>query len=203
MGRSGLLSVVFAGVVLGALGCQAIQLPTGASPEAKPTPALSPLSVPVLGATPTPSPTARPTPTPSASPTPTPTATPTPTPTPAGSCALSPSNPTNPWCPDGATSLLFESVDQALTRVTETHPQLFDFNSKNCPNCYRVLNVPGYISAVLSQLGTMGLCAVGDAEEIGVKESNDYSEQFDILVSSGHMRRGPGSYRGTCRPAIF
>jgi hypothetical protein len=40
-------------------------------------------------------------------------------------------------------------------------------------------------------------------EEIGVKNSNDYSEQYDILLASGHMRRGLGSYRGVCRPAIF
>jgi hypothetical protein len=94
-------------------------------------------------------------------------------------------------------------VDLALTRATQAHPELFNFNDKKCENCYRVLNADGYIREVLNQLEAMGLCAIGDVEEIGVKESNNYSEQFDILVASGHMRRGIGSWRGTCRPAIF
>jgi hypothetical protein len=38
---------------------------------------------------------------------------------------------------------------------------------------------------------------------MAVKENNNYSEQYDILLASGHIRRGPGSYRGICRPAIF
>jgi hypothetical protein len=42
-----------------------------------------------------------------------------------------------------------------------------------------------------------------DGEEMTVKENNNYSEQYDILLASGHMRRGTGSYRGVCRPALF
>jgi hypothetical protein len=66
------------------------------------------------------------------------------------------------------------------------------------------VNVAGYYGEVMSQLASMGLCAwTEDGEEIGVKEDNSYSEQYDILTWNNYMRRLPGAYRGVCRPAIF
>jgi hypothetical protein len=53
------------------------------------------------------------------------------------------------------------------------------------------------------QLARQGLCMKGRPEEIGVKSSNDFNEQYDILLSSNHIRRGTGAYRGICRPALF
>ena len=48
----------------------------------------------------------------------------------------------------------------------------------------------------------MGLCAYYDGEELGVKNSNSFNDQFDILVSSGHIRRGAGSYRAHLPPVL-
>ena len=94
-------------------------------------------------------------------------------------------------------------VDAAQTAATQKHPEYFDFNSKICPNCYFVTNVSGYVAAVQKELAAQGLCSFYDGEELGVKSSNSYSEQYDILVADNHMRRLPGMYRGECRPAVF
>jgi hypothetical protein len=80
---------------------------------------------------------------------------------------------------------------------------LFDFADKSCEDCYRVLDVSGYYSAVRAELASRGVCTLSDMEEVGAKDSNESSEQFDILLASGHIRRGPGMYRGICYPAIF
>jgi hypothetical protein len=36
-----------------------------------------------------------------------------------------------------------------------------------------------------------------------VKIDNSLNDQFHIMLSSGHIRRGEASYRSTCRPAWF
>jgi hypothetical protein len=94
-------------------------------------------------------------------------------------------------------------VEDALTIVTENYPELFDFNSKKCLNCYFVKDVDRYVGLVLQELSAMGLCAHWDGEEVAVKKNNGYSEQYDIILSNNHMRRGPGSYRGVCSPSWF
>jgi hypothetical protein len=131
---------------------------------------------------------------------------PTPEPTtepPAGSsCSLPPSNPASPSCTDES-ALLYGPVDTALTAVTKSRPDLFDLDNKVCANCYYVKNVNGYVKQVQNQLAAQGICSYWDGEELAVKNTNQYSEQYDILLASGHMRRGVGSYRGICRPAWF
>jgi hypothetical protein len=166
---------------------------------------VTPVTIPVIlpKASPTPTPTPKPTPTPvPGNPTPTPTPTPdTPPPT-GGSCKLPPTNSPDAPCRPESQSFLSE-VDQAITTVTKQHPEWFDFNDKKCENCYYVKN-PGRVSAaVIAQLSAMGLCALDDGEELAVKSTNSFNDQYDILLSSGHLRRGSGSYRTTCRPSWF
>lgn len=141
----------------------------------------------------------QPNPNPSASPS----ASPGPAETPsAGPCGLPRSNPETPVC-TADPGHLFEAVDAAITRVTQRRRNLFDFADKACDDCYRVLDASGYYSAVQSELSARGVCTLTDGEELGAKDSNDSSEQFDILLASGHIRRGWGMYRGICYPAIF
>jgi hypothetical protein len=174
------------------VGCHAIS----GDKEAPETPSEpTAISIPVILPKPKPSPTPTPAPNPSPEPTPTP-------PPSTGSCGLPASNPSNPQCTDEGTHLLDE-VDAALTAVTKKNPELFDFDNKKCENCYYVKNVDAYAAKVVKQLASQGICAIWDGEEIGAKKTNDYSEQFDIITASNYMRRGPGSYRGVCRPAIF
>jgi len=193
------LKLLLPGALL-VLGCHAIeeQLPTQATPT--PAPTLAPLAIPVIlpKAAPTPTPTPKPTPNPN----PTPTPTPAPPPPSGSSCNLPASNPASPRCTDES-ALLYGAVDTALTRATQNRPDFFDFNNKKCENCYFVKNVSGYVAEVQRLLSAQGVCSYYDGEELAAKRVNDYSEQYDILLASGHMRRGVGSYRGICRPAWF
>jgi hypothetical protein len=189
------LALVFPGALL-AFGCQAIQDQLPTQPTASPVPTLSPIAIPVILPKPAPTPVPAPTPKPGPTPTPAP-------PPPAGaSCGLPPSNPANPTCTDDGYRL-FGDVDRALTQVTQNRPDLFDFNDKKCDNCYLVKNVSAYVAEVQKLLSAQGICTLWDGEELAAKSSNDFSEQYDILLASGHMRRGPGSYRGVCQPAWF
>ena len=201
MGRGG-VSLFCA--VLGGGGVRRLPgAPRGADPDgahaARVTPAPAPLAIPVVLTTPpTPTPTPTPTPQPQPNPTPTPAA---PAPT-GGSCGLPPSNNPNGPCSMQSTSFLSQ-VDKAITQVTQQQPNIFDVNNKVCENCYYVKNPGKFTSAVIANLNAMGLCAHYDGEELAVKNSNSFNEQFDILLSSGHLRRGAGSYRSTCQPSWF
>jgi hypothetical protein len=42
-----------------------------------------------------------------------------------------------------------------------------------------------------------------DGEELAVKKTNDFSDQYDILTFENFIRRDHGSYRATCTPAWF
>jgi hypothetical protein len=102
----------------------------------------------------------------------------------------------------GSASFLGQ-VDKAITQVTQQQPGIFDFDDKKCENCYYVKNPGKFTAGVVANLNAMGLCAYYDGEELAVKNSNSFNDQFDLLVSSGHIRRGEGSYRSTCRPSWF
>jgi len=188
--------LLVAGLGLVLADCNVLKDQTTPTEPTAATPA--PLAIPVILPTPKPTPVPTPTPTPSTpAPTPTPDA-----PTPTGSCSLPASNPASPVCTDESPQFL-KQMDTAITAVTTSHPDWFDFNDKKCDDCYYVKNVDGYISGVTKQLNKQGVCTLYDGEEMAVKNSNAFSEQYDILLASGHMRRGPGSYRGVCRPAVF
>jgi hypothetical protein len=184
-------------------GCQALKdvLPTKPT-EPTPAPTQSPLAIPVVMPEPKPTPilgapAPNPTPTPS-NPDPAPTSAP---PT-GGSCKLPPSGNPNAPCSMQSPSFL-GSVDKAITLLTEQQPSIFDFNQKTCENCFRVKNENAFVSGVIKNLNAAGYCAYYDGEELAVKSSNAFNDQYDILVSSGHIRRGAGSYRSTCNPSWF
>jgi hypothetical protein len=94
-------------------------------------------------------------------------------------------------------------VDAAITELTRQQPQLFNFNDEAGPGGYRVLDPDKYVAGVISNLQAKDFCAGFDLNELQVKNGNEFSEQYDILVSTGHARRGAGSYRSTCNPASF
>jgi len=47
------------------------------------------------------------------------------------------------------------------------------------------------------------MCAGFDYQYFNVKNTNDFSDQYDILLSDGHIRRGASTYQGSCYPASF
>jgi hypothetical protein len=204
--------MVAAAVVL-LVGCHTIteEAPTEPSAVPEEPPKVGAITIPIIlpasSATPAPAPSPSPSPgAPGPAPTPTP-----PPPPPSGEfprtvygCGASDNNPpeSSLRCTDGPSAFHLE-VETALTTVTDAYPELFDFDSKKCFNCYFVKDVDRYVGLTLQELSGMGLCAHWDGEEIAVKRTNAFSEQYDPILASNHMRRGPGSYRGVCEPSWF
>lgn len=142
-----------------------------------------------LPAGPPPSPGPQPTPTPSQPP-PTSNGCGLPSQSPAVSCAM-------------GTPRFASDIEWAIDEVIRTKPQIFDPNDLRGAKSPRVLNEPAYTGGLVSVLAQRGYCAVWDGEEIGIKNSQSFNEQYDILTWNGYVRRGPGAYRSTCTPAWF
>jgi hypothetical protein len=64
-------------------------------------------------------------------------------------------------------------------------------------------NPNDYYDEVIKRFRARGFCAIFDGEEIALKNTNDFSEQYHVLTSFGLVRRGGGEYRATCGPAAF
>jgi hypothetical protein len=199
--------LIVAAVVALLVGCHTIteETPTEATPVEEEKPALATITIPLIlpqsNPTPTPTPTpASPNPFPTSTPTPTPEPTPTPAPT-GGSCSLPPGSP-NYSCSRTSPTFLGD-VESAIDSVIERNPNLFNMNDKVCGNCYRIKDHTAYVDAVAAQMQAMGYCAIYDGEELAVKNTNSFNDQYDISTSSGYIRRGDGSYRATCWPAWF
>jgi hypothetical protein len=135
---------------------------------------------------------------------------PTPTPAPRtpdveaeeGSCPLGPGT-VNTSCSSRNGSLHEGEVQGAIKRVVRTRPELFDLEDESGAGQYRVHDREAYLDAVVTELRRAGFCAqrAFDRETIQVKKSNDLSEDFDVITSSGYVRRN--AYLTSCRPASF
>jgi hypothetical protein len=98
-------------------------------------------------------------------------------------------------------------VEEAMDRLIENQPDLFDLTIEKGVETrqYQVLQKEEYLDGLVDELRTMGLCAGRsntDYEIVQVKNTNDFSEDYDVYTSDGFMRRG-GGYRQTCTPASF
>jgi hypothetical protein len=189
-------------VVLGLLAasCHTIteELPTGHT-QGSPVPAPVPVIV-----VPVPVVTPQPTPTPAATPAPDPgNPNPTPRPPSAGSCNLGKGNGSGNGCPFEQARFQ-EVVERAIDNVIRNNPSLFDKSKNRCDQgCPFVRDSDGYWDAVTDEVRRLGYCATNDGEELAVKNSNSFNDQYDIINSEGFVRRGTGAYRSTCYPAWF
>jgi hypothetical protein len=139
-------------------------------------------------------PTAAATPAPIATPTPAPAATPQ-----AFTCHLPALVDLHNHCPK-LDSQLLGYVNNAIDTVQQTRPELFDFTDAR-GGSVKVLDRQKYQAAVVAAINAQGgVCAKDDNEEVAVKVSNDFNEQFNIWTSAGYTRR---SYITTCFPAQF
>jgi hypothetical protein len=145
----------------------------------------------------------------SGSPTAAPTTAPTPTPAPAASPAVQAFRCPLPAMPDlhnecpKITPRLDVVVESAIQRVIREQPQLFNFNDDRGGGSYLVLDRDKYHQAVVAAIHAQGVCAINEKEEIAVKTSNEFNEQYNIWISDGHLRHGPRAYITTCFPAQF
>jgi hypothetical protein len=133
-----------------------------------------------------------------------PSATPTPV---AGSCALG-AGSVSATC-EVETTRLSPRIETAIDLVIREKPSLLDLNDAKPPNTdhYRVLDEEGFLDAVVENLRRQLLCAERDGDSPGlrrvvVKDSNAYSETFDLL-ENGYIRRREAAYVDTCTPAAF
>jgi hypothetical protein len=142
--------------------------------------------------------------------------TPDPTPPPTGggdsfyhaSCPLGQGDP-------GATcertrERLLNVYEDALNQLVEQKPQIFDLENEVVPGtrAYFVKDTEAYMEGIVTNLRAAGLCAERDPDDgqqqtIRIKSESDFSENYDVLLSSGHMRRGLGAYRSSCTPSSF
>lgn len=133
---------------------------------------------------------------------PVPVPTPTPDPTPVEDAPLSAScdtlgpgvRPEETACSVDQPHFLDE-MNEAIQQVRSTFPEYFDGRN--------VLNPGGYYVEIIRALDRMGLCADTGGEEVGVKRTNDYNDQFDILTAKNEYRTGETIYRVTCTPAVL
>ena len=88
--------------------------------------------------------------------------------------------------------------------LPEPDPELFDHTrARGCERCFLVLHPDEFTEALVAKLEEARLCAVYDGEELAVKSTNAFNDQFDVLTFEQFLRRENGSYRSTCRPAWF
>ena|SRR5687768_1378321 len=120
-----------------------------------------------------------------------------------GTCPL-PAGTFNENCSMQAQTFLAR-VEAAIDEVVHTDPQAFNLSRTRggCGNCYQVVDPTRYVNRVAQAITKNGVCGYYDGEELGVKSSNAFNDQFDILTSDMFIRRQGGSYRSTCRPAWF
>ena len=123
-------------------------------------------------------------------PTPTPVAGPAPQPPLSASCERLPLGAASAPCRGESPSFLREVVD-AIGTLQSEHPEYFRGDT--------VVNLPGYYVGLIRILDRDGLCAAYDGEELAVKSSNDFSDQYKVLTSWNEIRR---AYRVTCTPAV-
>ncbi|HLA79287.1 MAG TPA: hypothetical protein VJU18_17050 [Vicinamibacteria bacterium] len=99
---------------------------------------------------------------------------------------------------------LLSAVEAAEDALVRARPDIFNLNDVNAGGGYRVLKNDDYFNGVVTNLRTAGFCAERSIfDTIRIKNSNDFSEEYDVLLSTGHMYRGVGSYQKSCYPAAF
>jgi hypothetical protein len=124
-------------------------------------------------------------------PTPKPVVAPTPEPPLSQSCARLPLGTDTYKCWEPGPTFLGE-VSDAIDALKREHPEYFDGDF--------VTNLGGYYVGVIRNLDKQGICAGFDGEELAVKTSAEYNDQYKIITSRSQVRK---FYIGTCFPAVF
>ncbi len=127
-------------------------------------------------------------------PSPTPAAKPTPEPPVSASCARIGNGATTYKCDEESPAFLGDVTD-AIASLQGERPDIFDPSNSNS-----VTNIGAYYVGLIKTLDRKGICANFDGEELAVKTSNDYNEQYKVLTARSLVNR---KYLGTCTPAAF
>jgi hypothetical protein len=120
----------------------------------------------------------------------------------AAGCGLGAGTGSGVGCPYNGASFV-EVFDRAIEMAMQEHPTLFDLGSCHSPLSCLVPNPDLYQIELVNNLKRQGVCAIRDGDEVAIKSSNDFSDQYQAVTSSGYSRFGIGAYRATCTPAWF
>lgn len=147
------------------------------------------------------------------------TPTPSPTPTPPGggsgggvsqSCFLGNGDPYATCVDQKNGSRLTDHVMRAMDELAAEQPNLFNKNDEAGTGSgnFRILDVEAYLNGMVGKLQSYGLCAQRDPgdylfQQINVKSTNEYSEDFHVLTSNGYVWHNPGAFKSLCTPASF
>ncbi len=102
------------------------------------------------------------------------------------------------------TAQLEPDVGAAIDRLADHHPEYFDTSDTAGPGEWRVLQPRAYLAGVVDELRKWGFCAETDeASIVSVKNSSEFSEDYNVLLPTGHVQRGRRVYQQTCTPASF
>lgn len=102
-----------------------------------------------------------------------------------------------------ATATFLQQVDDAIEQLARDNPEVFNLQDQRGVGGYLVKDSDAYYAGVIKKLQATGMCAGFDYEFLNVKNTNTFSDRYDILTSSGHARRGSSMYQGSCYPANF
>ena len=96
----------------------------------------------------------------------------------------------------GRFAALLNEVETAQEYLVQQKPEIFDLNDEYPAGsgAYMIKDRDAYMEGLVASLRKMGLCAERDADDalqqtVRVKNSNDFSEDYDVILSSGHMRK--------------
>lgn len=128
-----------------------------------------------------------------------PVTTPTPQPPPGfASCSRLGAGRPQERCPLESPSFANE-IEASIDDLFREKPQLFTAVSGGV----RVNSTGQFLVGMIEKLDSRGLCANFDGEEVQVKNSNSFNDQYHLITSAQLLRRGRSTYRATCYPATF
>ena len=95
-------------------------------------------------------------------------------------------------------------VNAAIDRVAVRHPEYFDTSVNQGTGEWRVLRSRDYLEGVVAELERVRFCAETDeVSAVALKNGSEFSETYDVLLPTGHVRRGNRAYQETCSPPSF
>jgi hypothetical protein len=97
----------------------------------------------------------------------------------------------NPSCGE-ETPVFMGDIDKAINTLQAQRPDIFVDDT--------VVKVGAYYVGIIELLDKDGICAIFGGEELGVKNSNAFSESYDILTAQSRVRR---KYVSSCAPAAI
>ena len=90
-------------------------------------------------------------------------------------------------------------MQAAIDQLVAEQPQIFDSTDLGL----HVRSTGQFYVGIITKLDQKGLCAGFDGEEVGVKNSNAFNDQYHLLTSKFIVNQNANSYEVTCFPAAF